>query len=330
MPSDYTARSAARHQDIANEFIRKYPILNLDRSTITKIFKKSEEYLYFEENTIIQNQFLSDELVKSKGHEFSNHLETLADERIKLRQLLFQYKSKNIYNADEIRLFYQILPNQTLVQQVVSGKKQNKLQLIILLATNATELHKLKLLVIGSEDKNRKNFISESSENGKISNSEGNKDDNSNAQPCKRAHERTHRRTRRSTCGSIYEGTRRRTHERLQTNLNKRANVSKIEMKITNQESEDDFLDNEVAEIIVDLSSSDNPEAFKIAQSIERYIQIIDKPVVIEEMLNDEEIITMIQAEENEQEQESDDDNEEPSPSLVTAKEIYNAIQTVL
>ncbi|CAG8560440.1 10556_t:CDS:1 [Dentiscutata heterogama] len=100
-------------------------------------------------------------------------------------------------------------------------------------------------------------------------------------------------------------------------------------MEITNQESESDFLDDEVAEIIVDLSSSDNSEASEIAQSIERYIQIINEPVATEGMLNDEEIITMVQAEENEQEQESDDD-EEPPPPPVTAKEVYNAIYTVL
>ncbi|CAG8843172.1 41434_t:CDS:1, partial [Gigaspora margarita] len=103
---------------------------------------------------------LSDKLVKLKGCEFGNHfgipendlkflngwvsnfkkrnslcqyrfnsetasvsLETLADERIKLRQLLFQYEPENIYNADKTRLFYQMLPNQTLAQQAVAGKK---------------------------------------------------------------------------------------------------------------------------------------------------------------------------------------------------------------
>ncbi|CAG8599072.1 1667_t:CDS:2 [Gigaspora rosea] len=97
-------------------------------------------------------------------------------------------------------------------------------------------------------------------------------------------------------------------------------------MEITNQESESDFLDDE---IIVDLSSSDDSKASNIAQIMERYIQIVDEPVATEGMLNDEEIITMVQAEENEQEQESDDD-EEPPPLPVIAKEVYNAIQTVL
>ncbi|CAG8580639.1 103_t:CDS:2, partial [Scutellospora calospora] len=92
--------------------------------------------------------------------------------------------------------------------------------------------------------------------------------------------------------------------------------ISEVEIEITNQESEN-------------LSSSDDPEASNIAQIMERYIQIVNEPVAMEGMLNDEEIITIVQAEENEQEQESDDDEEPPPPS-VTAKEVYNTIQTVL
>ena len=95
------ARPAARHQDIADEFMRKNPTLKLDRSTITKTLQKSEQYLYLEESPVIQNQcknklpkyplletamtiwvnqassagmVLSDELVKLKGREFGNHL----------------------------------------------------------------------------------------------------------------------------------------------------------------------------------------------------------------------------------------------------------------
>ncbi|CAG8552172.1 10974_t:CDS:1, partial [Gigaspora rosea] len=48
---EYTkARPAARHQDIADEFMRKYSTLKLDRSTITKTLQKSEQYLYLEES----------------------------------------------------------------------------------------------------------------------------------------------------------------------------------------------------------------------------------------------------------------------------------------
>ncbi|CAG8810079.1 10620_t:CDS:2, partial [Gigaspora margarita] len=69
-----------------------------------------------------------------------------------------------------------------------------------------------------------------------------------------------------------------------------------------------------VAEIIIDLSSSNDSEAFNIAQTMERYVQIVDEPVAKKGILDNEEIITMVQAKENEQE----------------TKEVYSAIQTVL
>ncbi|CAG8806011.1 36319_t:CDS:2, partial [Gigaspora margarita] len=400
----------------------------------------------------------SNKLVKLKGCEFGNRLgifendlneaasvllETLADERIKLRQLLSQYEPKNIYNADETGLFYQILPNQTLAQQA------NKSRLTMLLATNATGSHKLMPLIIDkliklrsfnrinisqlpvtyknneytwmksdiwenapempassdninsnrdkrpendeldSEYKDGENFISEGSENDEISNFEGDEDSQSNSQFYRRTHGRTHRRTRESTHGKLVkvlmevlvevlveelieelvEG-RVKDHELkgpltniklyyLPSNMTayqqsldagiirlfkskyknlyckhvlnqfeSNADLKKLEeMEFANQESEDDFLDDKVAEIIVDLSSSDDPKASNIAQIMERYIQIVDKPVATEEILNDEEIITMVQAEENEQES---DDDKEPSPPPVIAKKVYSAIQTVL
>ncbi|KAF0534973.1 hypothetical protein F8M41_009765 [Gigaspora margarita] len=90
-------------------------------------------------------------------------------------------------------------------------------------------------------------------------------------------------------------------------------------MKITNQESKDDFLDDEIAKIIVDLLSNDVSEASNIAQTIERYIQIVDEPVATEKMLYDKEIITIVQAEENKQ---KSNDDEKPPPSPVIAKEL--------
>ncbi|CAG8642913.1 30411_t:CDS:2, partial [Gigaspora margarita] len=69
-------------------------------------------------------------------------LETLADKRIKLRQLFFQYEPENIYNTDE-----------------TSNKDKR------------SENNKLD-----SEYKNSKNFISEDSENYEISNSKSDED----------------------------------------------------------------------------------------------------------------------------------------------------------
>ncbi|CAG8788860.1 8422_t:CDS:2, partial [Racocetra persica] len=94
------------------------------------------------------------------------------------------------------------------------------------------------------------------------------------------------------------------------------SDISEVEIEITSQEPESDFLDDDVADIVVDLLSHNDPEASKVAQAIEKYVQIVDES----------EIISMVQAEENEQEQESGD-NEESSPPPVIAKEVYNAIQ---
>ncbi|CAG8816566.1 22164_t:CDS:2, partial [Gigaspora margarita] len=145
-------------------------ILKLNRSTITKTLQKSEQYLYLKEIFSAGIVFL-DKLMKLKGHKFGNRLgipknnlkfnnkatsaplETLADKRIKLKQFLSQYEFKNIYNTDKTRLFYWMLPNQTLVQQAVASKKIDKSGLTILLAMNATGSHKLQLLVIGKSRK---------------------------------------------------------------------------------------------------------------------------------------------------------------------------------
>ncbi|CAG8580620.1 102_t:CDS:2, partial [Scutellospora calospora] len=183
-------RLAARHQDIADKFMRKYPMLKLDRSTITKTLQKSEQYFYLEESPVIQNRcknkppkyslletamtiwvnqasstgmVLSDELVKLKGCEFGNHLEipTSSDD-----------------NRDQ-------------------RPEDNEL---------------------GSEYKNGENFISEGSENDEIPNSEGNEDNQSNFQSRGgtrgRTRGRTRERTRGSTCGSTRRRTRGRTHGR--------------------------------------------------------------------------------------------------------------------
>ncbi|CAG8721892.1 32058_t:CDS:2 [Gigaspora margarita] len=98
---------SAKYQDIADEFKRRYPELNLERSTVTKILKKKDQYLHIEENTTTQNQYknrgpkysliekamniwvgqvlaaglvLTDELVKSKGREFGSLLGISEDE----------------------------------------------------------------------------------------------------------------------------------------------------------------------------------------------------------------------------------------------------------
>jgi hypothetical protein len=99
----------ARHQDIADEFMQRYPGLKLDRSTISKVLKKKEQYLLLEENSTTQNRYknrrakypelemamnlwvsqvsaagliLTDELVKLKGRDFGQHL-GIPDDNVK-------------------------------------------------------------------------------------------------------------------------------------------------------------------------------------------------------------------------------------------------------
>ncbi|CAG8756469.1 27758_t:CDS:2 [Gigaspora margarita] len=113
---------SAKHQDIADEFKRRYSELNLERSTVTKIFKKKDQYLHIEENTATQNQYknrgpkypliekamniwvgqvsaaglvLIDELVKSKGHEFGSLFGISEDELKFSNGWVTNYKKQN-------------------------------------------------------------------------------------------------------------------------------------------------------------------------------------------------------------------------------------------
>jgi len=47
----------AKHQEISEEFTRRYPILKLDRSTISKILNKKEQYLFLEDNFAMQKRY---------------------------------------------------------------------------------------------------------------------------------------------------------------------------------------------------------------------------------------------------------------------------------
>ncbi|CAG8442580.1 3732_t:CDS:2, partial [Gigaspora rosea] len=325
---------------------------------------------------------LSDELVKLKDREFGNHLgipenelkfsngwvsnfkkrnflhqyrfngeaasaplETLADERIKLRQLLSQYEPENIYNANEPGLFYRMLPNQTLAQQAVSGKKRNKSRLTVLLATNATGSHKLRPLVIGKSKKPwsfkgiKISLLPVMYENNErawmksdiwekwltFHDKDQRSEDNKLGSKYENGENFISEELAEELIGELEEALVEVLVEELVEELAKElaeelvedraeefsdvtditiqncwsktgilSDIGEVEMEITNQESESDFLDDEVAEIIVDLSSSDDPEASNIAQIMERYIQIVNEPVATEGILNDEEIITMV------------------------------------
>ena len=65
------------------------------------------------------------------GEANSAPLETLSEERIKLRSILANYNEEDIYNADETGLFFRMEPNQTLGTKRTSGRKKVNFNFII-------------------------------------------------------------------------------------------------------------------------------------------------------------------------------------------------------
>ena len=65
--------------------------------------------------------------------------------------LLKKYSIEDIYNADEIALFYKLMPDKSLVLKGESchGGKLSKERVTVLACCNATGSHKVRLLVIG-------------------------------------------------------------------------------------------------------------------------------------------------------------------------------------
>ncbi|CAG8760349.1 4953_t:CDS:2, partial [Rhizophagus irregularis] len=87
--------------------------------------------------------------VKFSGEANSAPIETLPEERVRLRALLAKYDKEDIYNADETGLFFRMEPNQTLSTGAVAGRKMDKSRVSVLFCANATGSHKIRPLVIG-------------------------------------------------------------------------------------------------------------------------------------------------------------------------------------
>jgi Tc5 transposase DNA-binding domain len=180
--------------NVAIYFNEKYEELNIDRTTICKIWKEKEKWLAvlptLQTSNIFRNrpvQFpdldkamqiwtsqavaaglpISDLILQQKGMEFAKSLniedqlkcangwvyrfklrnglqkitlsgeansaplETLSEERIKLRSILANYNEEDIYNADETGLFFRMEPNQTLGTKRTSGRKKVNFNFII-------------------------------------------------------------------------------------------------------------------------------------------------------------------------------------------------------
>jgi len=183
------ANSHVNQGDVALYFNAKYKNLNIDRTTINKIWKSREKWLavlptsqtphifrhrpvqfpeldkamqIWTSQAIADGVPLTDMILQQKGLEFaktlniedhlkcangwvyrfklrnglqrvnfsgeanSAPLETLLEERLRLRALLAKYNEENIYNADETGLFFRMEPNQTLSTGKISGRKKVK------------------------------------------------------------------------------------------------------------------------------------------------------------------------------------------------------------
>ena len=87
--------------------------------------------------------------------------ESIANESLKIQNMLKEFELDNIYNMDETGLFYRMLPDKTLsASKNPHGTKKAKERITVALCCNASGTDKRKLLVIGKNKKPRcfKNF----------------------------------------------------------------------------------------------------------------------------------------------------------------------------
>ena len=90
---------------------------------------------------------------------------------------------------------------------------------------------------------------------------------------------------------------------------------------------------NEILNSLHNLDAT-NPVTEYFIHNMEAYINTIDEPVTTEELLEDDEIINLIQADsmmENDDVQpNSDEENEAPPPPSVSVTEAYDALKTLI
>jgi hypothetical protein len=116
--------------------------------------------IYWTNQAIAGGMIISDDILQEKGREFANYfnieedqfnfskgwltgfkkrnslrmyrlhgeansapLESLAEERLKLQELISKFNPEDVYNADETGLFFRMAPNQTLAKRSRAGKK---------------------------------------------------------------------------------------------------------------------------------------------------------------------------------------------------------------
>ncbi|CAB5377260.1 unnamed protein product [Rhizophagus irregularis] len=163
--------------------------VKVDESTITRILKsknkrlgteianpeaKRHKSVFVPELELALKEFLTDELnvpqgtlqfssgwlqkfkdrnnirqVKLQGEADSADIDAIAEALPLIRNKCFKYPPERIYNMNEIGLFYQLEPDQTLATQRLSGRKKCKERLSVALCSNADGSYKLKPLIIG-------------------------------------------------------------------------------------------------------------------------------------------------------------------------------------
>ena len=71
-----------------------------------------------------------------------------------MKELLLQYKAKDIYNADKTGLYYRAMPDRThaLNTEKVSGGKKNKERVTAMVCANMDGSDKRKLMIIGKSN----------------------------------------------------------------------------------------------------------------------------------------------------------------------------------
>ncbi|CAG8629494.1 10326_t:CDS:2, partial [Diversispora eburnea] len=79
---------------------------------------------------------------------FSAPLQNLDEMYNNINQILKNYDLQDIFNCDEIDLFWKMKPNRTISNQPILGTKQSKNRVTVLLTCNITGTEKLKLLFI--------------------------------------------------------------------------------------------------------------------------------------------------------------------------------------
>jgi len=82
------------------------------------------------------------------GESQSAPIEQIPQMRVELKNILKDYKSEDIFNCDETGLFWKLEPNRGLSTGPISGIKQDKNRVTILLTCNSIGTEKLKPLFI--------------------------------------------------------------------------------------------------------------------------------------------------------------------------------------